>query len=70
MKTIDEAIARTKWCPMTRVGSDHAVNRSSTGRVPEQAKCITSACMMWDDKSMPGTKDKDAYGYCGLAWKT
>lgn len=54
--TEDEA--KTKWCPMTRVGhvAGMAINRHPDERdFYVETRCVASSCMMWRDS------------YCGLA---
>lgn len=75
--TEDEA--KTKWCPMVRVGA----NRRDTNEKEATVNCIGSRCMLWrwNTKYIPpphswmqqhptpeGTTEvSDTEGYCGLS---
>ena len=73
-----EDTAKTKWCPMTRVGD---VNLGGSTNVEHNnINCIASGCMMWRETdneyipkaSFPSDDSKPiSYpaGYCGLAGK-
>lgn len=70
-----EEEAKTKWCPMTRVGhvAGMAINRH-----PDESdfyvdtRCVASKCMMWREnvvEALPKGKVVLINGYCGLAGK-
>lgn len=62
-----EAEARTKWCPMVRMGltAGMAVNRhvadapGAQDGVYDDTRCVASDCMMW--------RVRRGNGRCGLA---
>jgi hypothetical protein len=57
--------AKTKWCPMVRMGDMNAPTGINAGN-QAGTTCIGSACMMWREYGY----DKDTEGgYCGLAGK-
>lgn len=68
--TADEA--KTKWCPMTRVGSRESIdgtNRDWQDRDIPAAKCIASDCMVWQWDLFQEQVDKYnpmPHGHCGL----
>ena len=81
---MDEATARTKWCPMVRYlavfknsenkrESVESYNRGAEDTGLENAACIASECMMWrwyDDSFYSKEVSRDyTTGYCGLAGK-
>lgn len=74
--------ARTKWCPMARVGSDTSgrgsLNRDwAKGPNTHSTQCAGSACMMWRWHSIEHPREfphenartelSKTDGYCGLA---
>ena len=63
-----EADAKKKWCPMVRVGSDHAVNRVSDGSFVHQTTCIASDCAMWihEKTEVVNVVKGVSHGRCGL----
>lgn len=77
--TEDEA--KTKWCPMARVGSSSSGNgalNKDWARGPVAASmCIASECMMWRwhlrslprdyPHQPPMVETSKTEGYCGLA---
>jgi len=62
--SMDEATAKTKWCPMRRMTEVGNVKFHNTEpNAPFTLNCIGSACMMWHSGyRLDG-------GYCGLAGK-
>lgn len=78
-----EAEAKTKWCPLARVGSEQtglgSLNRDfRLGEKTMAANCIGPACMAWrpgkpvirtESRGPEGgyRKVEIANGYCGLA---
>ena len=70
-----EAEAKTKWCPMVRIGIHANQNHSIVGnlfvpiedassvRLHKASRCIASACMMWRPKYAAAGSP----GRCGLA---
>jgi hypothetical protein len=75
---MDEATARTKWCPFARVGfstKESVINRSAEDKTKHDIKgwnCIGSKCMAWrslEDKYREGWESRAGTGYCGLAGK-
>jgi hypothetical protein len=64
--------AKTKWCPVVRVGN-RCKNRDSTYREGGDIdspfyRCIASSCMMWR-RVVTDHYISSTYGYCGLAGK-
>lgn len=67
---ITETEAKTKWCPLVRVGNSAGCNRSSMdfGQV---SHCIGSRCMawregVWDHQRNLGPEDRTpGVGFCG-----
>ena len=78
-----EVDARTKWCPLSRMGSsdnrtvfDDTFNRAGNirGVAAPGTRCIASECMMWrwvttniGDGSGGTVESSDTHGYCGAA---
>lgn len=73
-----EKEARTKWCPMTRIGmvqgvsvNRHPMDSSGDGSegVKDETRCIASDCACW--RMDPGANSKSgtptSRGFCGLA---
>lgn len=61
--------AKTKWCPMTRIGDMNVPTGINRGNNSNN-KCIASDCMVW---KFTDTRTKDGYGnarnpegQCGL----
>jgi hypothetical protein len=56
---ISEILAKTKWCPWSRLVS--GVNRGLTSaEIPAGTRCMASACMAWEAGEDAKT------GRCGL----
>jgi hypothetical protein len=68
-----ETEARTKWCPMVRVGATTpdgnviAVNRHGPGQLPPELCCMGSDCTMWRSGAIISSSGLNDDGYCGLA---
>ena len=61
-----EEQAKTKWCPMVRVGDGSGCNRNHL--FESYDKCIASDCMMWvpERRSKEGSMTVVDGGHCGL----
>jgi hypothetical protein len=65
-----EEEAKTKWCPMWRIGQVSDLRGSTAVNNHSAAKCIGSDCMMWRTKPIVVDGKYAGYeGYCGLAGK-
>jgi len=68
---IDYEEAKRKWCPFARYSDKMKITAANRiGSIitysdnPEQCRCISEECMMWEWK----TEDDGEYeGYCGLS---
>lgn len=79
MHTEDEA--RTKWCPLVRVGE--RASGAAENRPDGSYNCIASECMAWRwaqklnpnhpigmNTTEPAFIDDTTHGFCGLAGKS
>lgn len=62
-----ETEAKTKWCPMWRLGQSFDFGGYAAVNNHSASNCIGSACMMW--REIVGVPDDQKQGYCGLAGK-
>ena len=66
--TEDEA--RTKWCPMARVGQLASTGINIVAREDadyyKHNLCMASDCMMWVEDTAPPITNSN-HGHCGLA---
>jgi len=52
---VDEATAKTKWCPMSRVCTmDGPCNKVCGGAVENGTSCLASGCMAWEWSNQAG----------------
>ena len=71
---LTEKEARTRWCPLVRVGNEAGCNRSSND-FGATAHCIGSACMAWrtgvfaHQRNLPEQDRTPEVGYCGAFGK-
>ena len=67
-----EEEAKTKWCPMVRLGDSGGNNQLLLGGTHSTlGHCIGSACMMWRERrGYDAGELKLTSGYCGLAGKS
>ena len=69
-----EQEARTKWCPMVRIGRNRYISLPDI--LSDKCKCIASGCMMWRWVPAGEYIDGDRLvhqwrtdGYCGIGGK-
>lgn len=72
---LNEAEARTKWCPHVRVEGNNRLHNAVTGGFSNEDtafRCVAHDCMAWREhhlKFTHGDADAVIHGYCGLSGK-
>lgn len=70
---MNEAEARTKWCPLARTGGSIRPGAVPAGDAPDRKAdlCIASDCMAWRQTrlrySHASSMNDATHGFCGLA---